>query len=310
MALAGVLLLASAGPAAPQAPTFRAGIDLVTFNVTVLDHAGHFVTGLTPADFSVEEDGHPQTIRYFAPGGVSDAAAPLHLGVLLDTSESMRDDIQFARTAAIRFLMALPQARDITLVDFDTKVRMAEYTQSDFPRLVERIRMRPPEGWTALYDAIGVYLNYAAEQTGRKIMLLCTDGGDTNSVATFSDTMTLLKASDVTVYAIGMLAHQSDSTRMQQRIVLQQIASVTGGKAFFPPGVDALDRVYHDILSEIHAQYSLGYVSTDAKLDGTWRHVRIRVVKPGLQHITVRSRGGYYALYMPPKAKTPGRPRF
>ncbi len=215
----------------------------------------------------------------------------------------MADDIQFARTAVIKFLMALPQAEDITLVDFDTKIRVTRYAQSNFPRLVERIRMREPEGWTALYDAVGVYLDGASNQTGRKIMLLCTDGGDTRSSLTFSDTIKLLKASDVTVYAIGLLAHQSSFTRNQQRVVLQQLAAVTGGKAFFPDSVDALNHVYSEILDEIHSQYSLGYVSTNTKMDGNWRKVRIRVGKPGLRGVHVRAREGYYALYLPPSGE-------
>ena len=112
----------------------------------------------------------------------------MHLGLLLDVSESMGDDIGFTRTAAIKFLNTLTDAVDITVVDFDTQVRVGRYGQSDFARLVERIRQQKTQsGNTALYDAIGVYLDGAAGQNGRKIMLLYTDGGDTRSAMRFSE---------------------------------------------------------------------------------------------------------------------------
>jgi hypothetical protein len=90
-------------------------------------------------------------------------------------------DIDLARTAAIRFLNTLSEAVDMTLVDFDTEIRLAKYGQLDFPRLVERIRSRRPSGGTAMYDALGLYLNGAVENDGRTVLVLFTDGGDTRS---------------------------------------------------------------------------------------------------------------------------------
>src|SRR5439155_5932288 len=132
-------------------------------------------------------------------------------------------------------------------------------------RAIERIRLQKARGWTALYDAIGVYLDNAGQQDGRKIMLLYTDGGDTRSALTLSDVMDLLKASDVTVYVIGELEHQSSFSRNEQRMVMQQMADVTGGQAFFPLSVKELDQMYEKVLAEVHAQYTLGYHSTNDK---------------------------------------------
>ena len=158
---------------------------------------------------------------------------PTHLGLLLDTSGSMEADLELSRRAAIKFLNTLPDAEDITLVDFDTEVRVARYGQREFPRLVERIRGRTPEGYTALYDALGVYLDGADEQDGRKILVLYTDGDDTRSVLRYGDLLTLLKASSVTVHAVGFLDHQG-SAASQSRMRIMQIAEQTGGQAFFP----------------------------------------------------------------------------
>jgi hypothetical protein len=101
----------------------------------------------------------------------------------------MAEEIGFARTAAIKFLNALEGAADMTVVDFDTEVRVARFGRDDFPRLVERIRQRKVSGLTALYDAIGVYLDGASDRDGRTIMLLYTDGGDTRSTLTLPELM-------------------------------------------------------------------------------------------------------------------------
>ncbi len=283
---------------AQQATTFRSGIELVNIGVTVADKKGNLVTDLTAADFEVTEDGRKQTVTYFAAG---DRVGPeLHLGVLLDVSESMGEDIRFTRTAAIKFLNTLTDAVDITVVDFDSQVRVGRYGQADFARLVERIRQQKTDGNTALYDAIGVYLDGASDQRGRKLMLLYTDGGDTRSALRFGELLNLLKASDATVYVVGQLEHQTQSSKANQRPILQQIAEATGGQAFFPLSVKSLDVVYERVLAEIRAQYTLGYLSTNDKPDGSWRKVEVRVVRKDGGDYRVRSRKGYYALYRKP----------
>jgi VWFA-related protein len=281
--------------AAQQPPAFRAGVDLVHVAATVIDRKGNLVTDLTAADFEIVEDGRAQTIRFFAAGdGDADQRPPLHLGLLLDVSESMGDDMSFSKTASIKFLNTLTDAVDVAVVDFDTEVRTARYSQHEFARLIERIRQKKARGDTALYDAIATYLDGASEQDGRKVMLLYTDGDDTRSSVAFHELMDLLKASDVTVYAIGELEHQSASAAMHQRMVLQQIAEVTGGQAFFPASVRELDGVYEKIVAQIHAQYTIGYLSTNEKTDGTWRKVDM---KPLRKDLRVRARKGYFAPY-------------
>lgn len=294
------LAMAALPHASAQAPVFRGRVDLVNIAVTVTDRKGGLVTDLRADDFEVREDGRKQMIGYFAAGGDSAAGTPrLHAGVLLDVSQSMAEDIAFARTASIKFLNTLTDAADITLVDFDAEVRVARFSQTDFPRLVERIRQQKVRGSTALYDAIGMYLAGAADQDGRKIMLLYTDGGDTRSAQSLSDLMDLLKRSDVTIYAIGSVFHQAPSYRISQQMVLRQIAEATGGQAFFPGGEKELDRVYAQVLAEIRAQYVIGYLSTNDRADGSWRNVDVKLSKPGAGSLRVRARKGYFAPYRP-----------
>jgi Ca-activated chloride channel family protein len=288
------------GFAAQQPTTFRTGVDLVNIGATVTDNKGNLVTGLVAEDFVVTEDGRPQTVRYFAGGDRSGPPAPeMHLGILLDVSESMGDDLGFTKTAAIKFLNTLTDAVDITVVDFDTHVRVSRYGQGDFARLIERIREQKARGNTALYDAVGMYVDGAHAQQGRKIMLLYTDG-DTRSAMRLGEMLDLLKASDVTVYVIGVLEHQTQSGKGTQRQVLQQIAEATGGQAFFPLSVKNLDSVYDKVLAEIRAQYTLGYVSTNDQADGKWRKVELKVNRKDGRDYRVRARQGYYAVYRKP----------
>jgi VWFA-related protein len=221
----------------------------------------------------------------------------MHLGLLLDVSGSMADDLAFTKTAAIKFLNMLTDAVDVTVMDFDTEVRAARFSQAEFARLIERIRQKKVSGDTAIYDAIGVYLDGAAAQDGRKVMLLYTDGGDTRSSLPFHELLDLLKASDVTMYVIGELEHQPASIKNQQRMTMLQMAELTGGQAFFPASVTQLDEVYEKVLAEIRAQYTIGYLSSNPKTDGAWRKVEIKVTRKDDRGLRVRARKGYFGPY-------------
>jgi Ca-activated chloride channel family protein len=294
-AFTAALVLAASTTLTSGQMVFRAGVDLVTFGVTITDRKGTLVTDLSKDDFVLLEDGVPQTVEYFSPGTGEQELKRIHPGLMLDTSASMERDLSMARSAAIKFLNLLPRSEDITLVDFDTEVRVMRYPQRDFPRLVERIRMRKPEGWTALYDALGVYLDGAHEQQGRPILVMYTDGADSRSKISYKDVMDLLKASPVTVYAVGLIEH-AGSVRMESRMRLQQMTELTGGQAFFPSKLDDLDATYEKVLDEISAQYQLGYASTNGASDGRWRSVEIKVKRDDLR---VRTRKGYFAPYKP-----------
>jgi Ca-activated chloride channel family protein len=291
---AGLCLVAAFSVRAQQ-PTFRTAVDLVHFGVTVVDKQGKLVTGLTVNDFQILENGKPQAVKFFA-AGAPEEAPPLHLGLLLDTSGSMAGDIKDSRSAAVKFVNTLDHAADVTLVDFDTQVRVARFGPNDYPRLVERIRGRKPDGWTALYDAMGVYLNGAQSQDGQKVLVLYTDGGDTTSSLTFHDMLDLCKASDVTVYAIGYMEHQG-SGRQAQRMELERVAATTGGQAYFPGIAKDLDGVFEKIGQELTARYSLGYLSSDPRTDGAWRGVEIKLLRQDLKGVKLRTRSGYFAPY-------------
>jgi Ca-activated chloride channel family protein len=297
LAVGAAAVRTSAHPhtAAPQQSVFKGGIDLVNVAVTVTDRKGALVGDLVAGDFEVFEDGQKQAVTYFAVGDPSEGAPEMHLGLLLDVSDSMEEDLPFTKTAAIKFLNSLTEAMDVTVVDFDTEVRVARFSQAEVARLIERIRRKKVSGDTAIYDAVGVYLDGASGQRGRKIMVLYTDGGDTRSSMPFGELMDLLKASDATVYVIGALEHQPQSARYPQRSVMERIAEVTGGQAFFPTSVKQLDEIYQKVLAQIRAQYTLGYVSSNPRTDGAWRKVEVRIVRKDDRGLRTRGRKGYFA---------------
>jgi Ca-activated chloride channel homolog len=294
VSMVAAILIATVGLEAQR--VFRAGVDLVHFGVVVTDKSGAPILGLRTQDFEVIEEGTPQVIKFFA-GGEPESAPPLHLGFMIDNSGSMVQDIKDVRTAAIKFLNTVENVTDVTLTDFDTEVRVARFGLDDYPRLIERIRSRKPDGYTALYDALGVYLDGASRQTGDKILVLYTDGGDTRSAINQGELLELLKASDVTVYSIGYLQHQG-SGRQDQQQILTRFAGATGGQAFFPTSIKDLDGMYEKILREISGRYSIGFVSSNEKMDGSWRDVKIRLVnKPEFKNAKIRTRAGYYAAF-------------
>ncbi len=283
---------------AAQQPRFKGAIDMVNVPVMVMDRQGNFISNLAAEDFEVFENGQKQDVSVFLRGDSESEDVNLRLGLLLDTSGSMFEDMGLACTAAIRFLKDLPDAKDITLVDFDTEVRIAQYGTVEMPRLVERIRSRKADGWTSLYDALGIYLDGAHDMSGRKVLVIYTDGGDTRSAQTFSDIIAMLKSTDVIVYTIGFLEHQPTQVKAEQRLRLQQIAEVTGGEAFLPVNAKQLDEVFQRIVSQVRAQYTLGFISSDARKDGTWRKLDVRLTGARVQSLQVRTRKGYYAPYV------------
>jgi Ca-activated chloride channel homolog len=295
---AAILMGLTAWPAAAQ--VFRSGVETVRLGVAVVDKAGQPVTALVRSDFTVLEDGRPQDLQLFTTGDLDDAERPpLHIGLLFDTSGSMADDLKLARSAAVKFCNMLQRAEDITLVDFDTEVRVARFGQADFPRFVERLRNRKPDGWTALYDALGVYLDGTAFQSGEKVLVAYTDGGDTRSVMSYTDALSALKASDVTIYIVGFLDHQGARERLEQRMKLTQLADATGGLAFFPATQKEIDKAYEQVLGDVNARYLLGYTSSNQTNDGRWRKLEVRLNRPDLKTTKVRARKGYFAVLRP-----------
>jgi len=288
--LLATLVTLRAGPAPQQA--IRAGVDLVHVPVVVRDRAGGPVRGLVREDFVILENGQPQTISYFAEGAPGESV-PLRLGLMLDKSESMAKDLRAASDAAIKFVNALEESDDVTFVDFDSKIRVGRFSPASYPLLFERIRERKADGYTSLYDALGLYVRGTLERDGQHVLLLYSDGGDSTSTITFGTLQRLLREGNVLIYTVGYLEHQSPSVRTTLQMRLSQISGETGGEAFFPTSSAEIARAYDRILQDLQTRYTIGYVSSNRAADGKFRKVEVKVIRPDLKGLKVRARSGY-----------------
>lgn len=272
---------------------FRSAADVVLMPVTVTGRGDTLVTGLGRDQFQVLEDGKPQEITYFSSGATPDV--PLRLGLLLDTSASMQKDLPQAMSAVIKFINTLDDARDVTFVDFATTVRTSRFEPRSYPTLFERIRDNKADGWTALYDAVAAYLATAQDQDGQKVLLLYTDGGDSRSELTFGQMIEMLRLSQVMVYVVGYLDGQRGTERAISQMRMNDVAAQTGGSAFYPSVKGDLDKFYARIQEELNSRYTIGYVPSNPRKDGSWRKVQVRVNAPEVRSLKVRTRPGYFA---------------
>jgi Ca-activated chloride channel family protein len=278
--------------------TYRAGVDLVRLPVVVTSKDGQPVHGLGPEGFQITEEGRPQRVSYFVEGAPGEAL-PLHLGLLLDGSESMDQDIGAAANAAVTFVKQLDEAVDVTLVDFDSTINVGRFTQDDYPRLFARIRERKAAGGTSLYDALGVFVERTLGQTGQHLVLMYTDGGDSTSTMSYGKLQHLLRLGNVMVYVVGYLQNQTINERLMQQVRLSAIAHETGGEAFFPQSKEELAQAYRRILDELASRYTIGYVPSDPKVDGKFHKIAVKLAMPALKGAKVRTRPGYLASTAP-----------
>jgi Ca-activated chloride channel family protein len=288
--------VAAAGVAAQQPPSFRAGVEIVSLTVTVTDAAGRYLTGLADGDFEVYEDGVRQDVSYF-----NRTNLPLALSLLLDTSSSMEGRIGTAQEAATGFARRLRPEDLGGLVDFDTRVQVAQPFTSDHARLEDAIRKTTAGGSTSLYNAIYVALKElkkakarSEQELHRQAVVVLSDGEDTSSLVSYEEVLDLAKRSDTSIYTIGLRDQEEPGTKgfNEAQFVLRDLAQQTGARSFFPERVDDLSGVYDRIAEELASQYVLGYVSKNNKRDGAWRRVVVRVARPDA---AARTKQGYFA---------------
>ena len=277
---------------APQPPSFRAGVDVVSLNVTVTDGSTRFVTDLSQEGFLVYEDGVLQSITYFAREHL-----PIALALLMDTSASMEDEMTTAQEAAIGFAQRLRPEDLAEIIDFDSRVDILQTFTNDVDDLETAIRQTSAGGSTSLYNALYISLKelkkapLRAEDVRREAIVVLSDGEDTSSLVTFEEVLDLAKRSETAIYCIGLKTDKGGSGFREADFVLRQLAQETGGRAFFPDDVNDLLGIYEQISDELSSQYSLGYVSGNPLRNGQWRRIVVRVAR---EEITARTKQGYF----------------
>lgn len=265
--------------------------DLVTVIVNVTDRGGLQVSGLDKRAFTVYDDKLPQEIKFF-----SDADTPVSLAIIFDTSNSMSGDkILRARDALASFVKSTHREDEYFLISFSDRAKLLMDRTRDADAMIAKFTYVQPRGETALYDAtyLGVEKVTLGSRTRRAILLI-TDGNDTCSRYTFKDLRRSLQESDVVLYAIGILPFSRSEARIG-RNTLEQLAAVTGGKAFFPSGRAEMTEAFDRIAVDLRSQYSIGYRPTDLTGDRRWHRIKIGVIPPDRMRLRVRNREGFYA---------------
>ena len=289
-------LLTSAQQPAGQA-SFRTAIDVVSMSVTVTDSMTRYVTDLEEKDFEIFEDGVKQDLVLF-----NRTNLPVALSLLIDTSSSMEDRMVTAQDAAIGFVRKLRTTDLGEVIGFDSRAEVLQDFTSDTGNLEAAIRKTVAGGSTSMNNALYISLKGLKKvpmkeevEIRRQAIILLSDGEDTSSLVTFEDVLDLARRSETAVYAIGLMdgapSGQSKAFR-EATYALRQLTTDTGGRAFFPADIKSLASVYGQIYDELSSQYTIGYTSKNAKRDGAWRRIVVRVGRP---NVTARTKQGYFA---------------
>jgi Ca-activated chloride channel family protein len=283
-------------PVAQEAPqVFRAGVEVVSLNVTAIDPQGRYVTDIAQEEFSVFEDGAKQELSYFARTNL-----PIALSLLIDSSASMEQRMENAQEAAIGFAKTLRVQDMAQVVDFDSRVEIKLGFTNEIDDLEAAIRSTSSGGSTALHNAVYIALKELAkvkaknpDEIRRQAIVVLSDGEDTSSLVSFEEVLELAKRSETAIYAIGLQPRETSALKgfREAEFVLRQLAQETGGRAFFAKQIEALKDVYGQIADELSSQYSMGYASKNPRKDGAFRRIVVQIGRP---NVTARTKRGYY----------------
>ena len=273
--------------------TIKVDVDLVLVNATVSDSQGRMVTGLQQGNFRLWEDKVEQKLEYF-----SSEDSPMSIGLIFDATGSMQDKISRSRDAAVSFLKTGNPEDEFFLVTFSQSPRLEEGFTTDISRLQSHMIFTPARGLTPLYDAVYLGLEtMKSARNKRKALLLITDGEDNHSRYSFWDIKEFVKEQDVQIFIIGIVNPDGELDHNPYgRSIIEELAQISGGRAFFPDSADELEDICNKIALELRNQYVLGYHSTNEAKDGKWRKIRVKINPPkGLPNLSVHGKSGYYA---------------
>jgi len=285
----------------PREYTIRTTSRLVLLDVSVKDPNGAYVFGLTKQNFKIYEDGKAQEISQFA-----DADVPVTVGLVVDESGSMRPKQAEVITAALVFIQASNPQDEIFVINFNERPQPGLPEKLLFSDDIQRLRAAlwrgAPEGRTALYDAIEMAFHHLDfGRRDKKTLVVVSDGGDNVSVHKFHDVMHDVLASVATIYTIGIF-DQDDPDKNPG--VLNRIARVSGGNAFFPKKLEEVVPICRDIAKDIRTRYTIGYIPTGGEKTSE-RHIKVAAWSANGQKLHVRTRTSY--LFTPDSDESSGR---
>jgi VWFA-related protein len=268
---------------------FRKNVEEVTLHATVVDDRQRLITTLDRNAFQVYEDGRPQEIKTFRREDI-----PVSLGILIDSSGSMRDKRPAVNAAALNLVRASNPQDEVFIVNFSDEYYLDQDFTSNLDLLKEGLEKIDSRGGTSLYDAVIASADHLAKfgKKGKRILLVVTDGEDNASRTSLEAAIRRLQDEEgPTVYTITILGEEK--ARRAKR-AMQQLALNTGGIAFFPEGVGEVDRISQQIARDIRNQYVIGYQPKRPRTDGGYRSVKVEAQAKGYRRLQVRTRSGYF----------------
>lgn len=269
--------------------TLRRNVDEVVLSCTVVDSDGRLVQDLTRDDFHVFEDNVPQSIVSFQHSDI-----PVSMGILVDNSGSMRDKRRKVDEAVLNLIRASNPQDESFVVNFGQTPYLDQDFTSNVQLLQTALHQVSAEGSTALYDAVVASAVHLEDNSliQKKVLLVVTDGQDNMSRETLADAMRRLQTKNgPVVYAIGLTDGEMNSSG---REALQQLASSTGGAAYFPESLDDVDSITRAVAHDIRSQYTLAYNPGSTAGKTGYQRIHVEARAPGYSVLTVRTRSGYY----------------
>lgn len=280
--------------------TIKANVDLVVLRATAQDGKNTLVSGLNQDSFQVYEDGVLQPIKYFSHEDI-----PVTVGLVADNSGSMKPKRKNVIAAALAFARSSNPQDQMFVVNFNEKVSLGLPGNIAFTDQADQLRVAlsgvAADGETALYDAVAVALEHLKKgDRDKKVLIVVSDGGDNASKHKLSEIMALAGQPNAIIYTIGIFDDQ-DADRNPK--VLKRLAQETGGESFLPESLADVTPICQRIAHDIRNQYTIAYVPTNRKRDGTYRVIQVKASALGYGRLSVRSRTGYFApAELPPAA--------
>jgi VWFA-related protein len=279
-------------PADPIA-TIKTRVDEVKVLFIAMDRHGKFVRNLNQNDFNILDDHKPpRSILSFR----RETDLPLELGLLIDTSGSVRGRFDFEQEAAVSFLehTVRPQFDQAFVMGFSSHSQVTQDFTDKVQLLEAGVKSLHDGGGTAMYDAIykachDKLLNEASDRPVRRAIIIVSDGEDNQSEFSRAQAIEMAQRAEVLIYAIST---NTSAVYLRGDRILQQLADATGGRAFFPYKMKDIKSSFAAIEDELRSQYVVSYRPADLNSDGRYRAIEITALKKDLQ---VRARKGYYA---------------
>jgi VWFA-related protein len=290
--VAAFFIIGSSSPRAFAQDDFHISVDtrLVILPATVQDKSGHLITNLTEGQFQVFDNNAPQPLKLFKREDV-----PVSLGLIIDSSGSMRDKRARVEAAALTLVKESNKEDEVFIVNFNDEAFLDQPFTSDIKKMEQALSKIDSRGGTAMRDAIRMSIDHEKQNAKRdkRVLLVVTDGDDNASMVSLENLVREAQSSDVVIYSIGLLSEEEKREAKRAKRALLTLTETTGGMAFFPKDANEVEQIAHQVAHDIRNQYTLGYSPPGSALDGAYHAVKVVANAPNRP--VVRTRTGYYA---------------